>query len=340
MSGTLKKQFHQRAGTRGAWQRDNLAAWRDARESARAVWDDERIVRLRAAMAGSKTAQAALDWANRHNIEIIIDHTVNAGGYYWPGTGVVAVSSRALMYDDDISARAIGILVHEIRHAWQDYHGLLCCPEGQATGDSPLGRDLAIEALFEADATANAKLAELEYSYTRTQERITMMRDLQDQRPIESRTQLLKSFVKHAEKEGELCANASSTLWKSFVSWYGMWASAYGTHRRDSYAHALGFGKPAKDYGFEYRPSPLCDSAPALDFSQRAVLEQLGRSFHGANYLKDTAVRDVVLRRFLPPGSAERYFPRDQAASKKKPNKQTRQIRAAQLRQRLVGKPA
>lgn len=346
MKKQLSQAFHQvsqRAGTRGQWQRDNLAPWRAARDEERMIWDEERILALRKAMGESKTAAAALAWADRCGIEVIVDHSVSAGGYYWPGTGVVAVAARQLQHDN-FFAGAIGVLTHEIRHAWQDYHGLIYCPTDDEGAISPLGRDLAIEGLFEADADAHGKLAEAEYKYNRTRDRVLMLRGVQKKQPERGRAELLRVFEKSARSELRACSDAKTALWTNFTKWYRggqAWSYLYGRHRRSEYAHALGLAGPAKDHGFEYRRPHGCALMSPPDFSQHAVLDQLGRSFAGVNYLQGTAQRDTVARFLLPPGAAERYFPRlkpQVRPDKTKADKLTRQIRATQLRARL-GQP-
>ena len=329
-----------RAGTRGNWMRSNLAAWRAARDEARAIWDEEKIIALRAAMSESKTAAAALAWADSHGIEIIVDHSVRAGGYYWPGTGVVAVSARQLSHDGFFGT-AVGTLTHEIRHAWQDYHGLIYCPTDDEGATSPLGRDLAIEGLFEADADAHGKLAEAEHRYARTHDRVVMLRELQKEKFENGRGALLKVFEKAARTDARECANPHVALWKKFTAWYGKhgFNHHYGSHRRAEYAEALGLAGKALDHGFEYRRPAGCALMTPPDFSRREVVDLLGRSFAGVNYLRSAEVRDTIARFLNSPGAAERYFPRlktSKAADKTKPDALTRQIRAVQLRARLA----
>lgn len=342
MSGVLKKKFaaSARAGTRGNWMRSNLPAWRAARDDARAIWDEEKIKALRTAMGESATAAAALDWADSHGIEIIVDHSVRAGGYYWPGTGVVAVSARQLAHDGFLGA-AVGTLTHEIRHAWQDYHGLIYCPTEEEGATSPLGRDLAIEGLFEADADAHGKLAEAEYKYKRTSERVVMLRGLQKETPERGRGELLKVFERAAKAEGRQCSNPQDALWRNFTAWYGKhgFNLHYGRHRRAEYAHALGLTAAPLDHGFEYRRPNGCALMTPPDFSRREVVDLLGRSFAGVNYLQDTLARDTIARFLNSPAAADRYFPRlkpSASADKGKADALTRKIRAVQLRARLA----
>lgn len=339
LSRRLSEEFA-RAGTRGRWMRDNLPAWRAARDDARAVWDAEKIIHLRAAMAESKTAAAALAWADRNGIEIIVDHRVQAGGYYWPGTGVVAISARQVAHEGFLGP-AVGTLTHEIRHAWQDYHGLIYCPTEEEGATSPLGRDLAIEGLFEADADAHGKLAEAEYKHARTQQRVMMLRGLQKDKPERGRANLLGIFEKAMRTEGRDCRNPQTALWRMFTDWYGKNGlnAYYGRFRRAEYAAALGLAGPAQDHGFEYRRPAGCALMAPPDFSRRETVDLLGRSFAGVNYLHSADARDTIARFLNAPGAAERYFPRlkpQARADKGKADRLTRKIRAVQLRAQLA----
>ena len=94
----------------------------------------------------SPTAAAALDWAEQHGVIFAIDHQCRARGYYLTSTGIVSLHIRTALEKD--RAAAIGTLVHEIRHAWQDYNGIFI-NFNQPVIDSV--RDLA---LCEADAYA------------------------------------------------------------------------------------------------------------------------------------------------------------------------------------------
>lgn len=341
MSSSVRAQFagaSRRCGTRGAWQRGNLAAWRAARDEERSAWDAAQLVSVHAAMGESATAAAALDWAQRHGIEIIVDHQTTAGGYYWPGSGVVAVSVGALR---DM-ATAVEVLTHEIRHAWQDYHGLIYFPANEdVAAGSLLGRDLAIEGLFEADATAHGQLAGAEYRRRQAQERVATLRLLQDRKPERGRAELLKILEQSARQAHRACGDAAAALWRHFTGWYtGGLSCLYNRNRRGEYAAVLGLDAPMRGYGFSYQRPEGDFRLPPPDFSRREVLDQLGRSFAGVNYLASATARDTVARFLLPPGAAERGFPRITPAAGRDigsvTDGLTRRIRAVQLRTQLA----
>lgn len=72
MSSSVRAQFagaSRRCGTRGAWQRGNLAAWRAARDEERSAWDAAQLAgSVHAAMGESAThgRSARLGAAPRH----------------------------------------------------------------------------------------------------------------------------------------------------------------------------------------------------------------------------------------------------------------------------------
>lgn len=335
---TVKKQFNAAArdGRRDGWRRGNLTRWRKSHDTTRRDWDARLLKGLLEAAAQSPTAVKALAWARAQDIEFIVDHSVRAGGYYHPGTGVVAVAAGALIRADEEGyswRNAVGVLVHEIRHAWQDYHGLIYCPGGKLAKASPLGRDLAVEGLFEADAEAHAAMVRCEYDAAYGRERLAMLEAAQDIAPMPGREHMIATYRRALDSDTATLADPRECLWQAMLEWYDPFGfnKAYGEARRDLYASALGLGGAAPDHGFEYLPPRGIAPAPAPDFFRREVLEKLGRSFAGVNYLAGRAPRDVLLRRLLSPARAEMYFA-EEDADRQAPNRQTQDIRRAQLR--------
>lgn len=108
---------------------------------------------LAVAQARSPVARQALAWAAAHGVSIEIGRHPHAGGSY-DNMGHVLVDRHRCT--DILSA--INIIVHEIRHAWQDYYGLLPA----STRRYGIGDRLVINALVEADAQAMGELAQLE----------------------------------------------------------------------------------------------------------------------------------------------------------------------------------
>src|SRR5690606_16166180 len=95
---------------------DNVLA---AQEPARRKKDKARIRDIRRLMAKSPLGKELLKWADANNIRIEMDHQTQAGGYYYQGYKIVALSARSS--NEDLT----GTLAHEIRHAWQDSHGMI-----------------------------------------------------------------------------------------------------------------------------------------------------------------------------------------------------------------------
>ncbi len=95
---------------------DDVLAGQDP---ARRKKDKARIREIRRLMAKSPLGKDLLNWADENNIRIEMDHQTKAGGYYYPGYKIVALNAAS----DNLTL--VGTLAHEIRHAWQDSHGMI-----------------------------------------------------------------------------------------------------------------------------------------------------------------------------------------------------------------------
>ncbi len=353
----LRKDF-MRAGTRGLWHRPGLAALRAGYGAARAQQNARLLDLVKREVRLTRTGRAALDWAERHGIEFIVDHETLVGGYYCPGTGVVALGCtnpvvRGLLAGTDEAARLraldrfmVEACVHEIRHAWQDYHGLLYHAQADAVPDSPVGRDLVLQAVVEADAFAHGVLADREYGV------ITSLRAMAACSAADDATGAALAAHTHASYAA-FVEKPAAVLTQKFIHWFGPLGSAetYGRIRSHFYARALGLVPPVPVQllgraASEYHQDSAGSGAPPADFSRREVLDQLGRSFAGVNYLTATPIRDQVIRMVLPHSCAERSFraewvPRA-GLSRPAPDEVTqriRRIRALQTRARLKQLP-
>lgn len=325
-----------RAGTRGRWRRDSLQAFRDSQKGERILDDGLALLRIFDEMEKSPTAKAALAWARQNRIEFIVDHTIDIGaGYYHPGTGVVALAARHATKDD--LGRSLGMIVHEIRHAWQDYHGLL--PMDAATETNSLARHLVVEALCESDAEAHAALARAEYDLFQTEARLVMLRDLQKRDFNDDRARLIDTFERAADTGRAARDNAAAFLWESVLEWYDPWgmSDAYGAYRRMATAAALQMGDAVPAPAFEYSEPAATGASPADALQGRHQLETLGRSFAGVNYITAAADRDLMARQHLAPSVAERGFDPDRAAAPA--DVLSEAIRIRQIRARLAAHP-
>jgi len=136
-------------------------------EKLKATWSPERIAEdektlqnIFALAADCPLLTEALEWAQQHDIKFFIDrNAVNCGAYYTLSTGVMALTAKTAT-DLDVTL-AVGSVVHEIRHAWQDYYGLVGCDTEPFSGD--YRRSFINTALIEADALAYGLRAKDQY---------------------------------------------------------------------------------------------------------------------------------------------------------------------------------
>ena len=119
-----------------------------AQEPVRRKKDKARIRKIRRLMAKSPLGKELLKWADANNIRIEMDHQTQAGGYYFQGYKIVALSAQSS------SEQLTGTLAHEIRHAWQDSHGMIPSLSGNS-GQLQTPEDYITQIKFiEADAFA------------------------------------------------------------------------------------------------------------------------------------------------------------------------------------------
>lgn len=276
------------------WHRPQLAKLQAARHDTRRA-DEKRLLRqiMRQAKA-SPVAQAALAWAKAHKIKFIVDYDTTAGGYYTRQSGVVAISYAAA---EGWRGRhyAVEVLVHEIRHAWQDHHRLL--PHIHNYQGADLARVTIQQALYEADAYAHGKLAA-------------------------------------AQCEGEV-GSPLNYLRHHFRNWYaGSMADLYVSHQRQYQGASLRIGTcKMPDYQTEFKAGGhLTEARAGFDPWRREDIEKMGKSFAGFNYLSNWK-NDQLWKRILSPSSAVRQFA--DAARAGRANKVAEAVRVQQLRQKV-----
>ncbi len=280
-------------------------------------------------------AEAALDWARSNNIEFIVDKTTTAGGYYWPGTGVVALSSRKL--DPEKFNDGVDALVHEIRHAWQDAQGFFYTQEKPGV---TLAQSIIIESLLEADAFAHGRLAGAQADLAHTEMRLDMLRSLQKEDAQESREPLIKIFKKSRRDLRAEVDHPAETLSRVFLEWYEDFSFAlpYGEARRNHFARRLGVvatQEQAVRAAFNSRAKPLGGAAdPRPDLWRREGRQRLGRSFAGVNYLAGMS-EDVFQKRLLSHQEALRFFQSPSEENQTGPSIITSAVRKAELQRKF-----
>lgn len=270
------------AGAR--WDRGNLEEWRATLSPERRAADEQTLARIFNLAAQVPELKDALDWAQAHGIEFIVDHNVRAGGYYTVGTGVVAIAKRKCLVDSS----AASVLVHEIRHAWQDWYGMI-----PTTGKNFTDYFTRLS-LIEADATAHEKLALYQAEHSRI---IKFWQ--KDGGPLNDEKVKYYKKMMHERASG-------GNLWKDFAHWYDTRSRVYGDIALKFIGQRLGIpGVSPADFGQEYAPPE--PKTPGIDITSAAQIRRLGKGFRGGNYF-DAAPRDILVRKMLSPAQASNLF--------------------------------
>lgn len=266
----LVDHFARAAARPTVWQRQSFDRWRKSQSPQRLGADTRRLKTLYAAAEQSVTARAALAWARAHDIEIIVDHTTTAMGYYQKGTGVVAIGMTAFNQPGGL-AMAVGTLAHEIRHAWQDHHGLLRWEGHGWARRSALATDIMRQALYEADASAHGELARHECRYG-------------------AHIYTARGYKRE--------------LRQHFVLWFNRYAEFYADSQCQYQASLLGVpGAVRPNYRTEFSAA-VTGQREGLDPFRAEDLDRLGRSFVGVNYLAGAEKLDIFARKIMVPGRA------------------------------------
>nr|AIA18611.1 hypothetical protein [uncultured bacterium] len=104
------------------WDQRAFDAWQATLPPERIADDEKLLKRIFNLATYSPTLKEALDWAEQHGIKFFIDRTaVNCNGHHTPGTGIIGIVRDKAEKNLQLVA---GTVAHEIRHAWQHYHGL------------------------------------------------------------------------------------------------------------------------------------------------------------------------------------------------------------------------
>jgi hypothetical protein len=304
-----------------AWDRGNLKKWRRGLPKERRDADLGKLSRIFNLAAKVPELRDALEWAKNHNIDFIVDHAVKAGGYYTVGTGVVAIAANSCN-DDGFAA---GVIVHEVRHAWQDYYGMI-----PTTGKSFTDYYMRL-AVIEADAMAHEKLAERQHALSAHIDR------LRSAPPAAFRRNQIAGYEEMLKKSGA----ETDRMWSDFTRWYVERAGYYGNNALKSFGHRLGLpGVDKPDINAEYRPyegreDPVTEG---IDLACHEELRRLGKGFRGGNYFNHAA-REVLDRQFLSPRRAAILFSGSDIGSNPQANEIRRRELLLKAHKRRAAKP-
>ncbi len=297
------------------WHND-IKEWRGKQDRLRLKEDGKQLSRIFAQAANVPALKEALDWAKEHGLTFILDHQTTAGGYYFLGSGVVAISAKCAYADNP--RYVIGVVVHEIRHAWQDYYGMIATLPAES-----FQKFFTNMALTEADAEAHAYLAREQYNASRT---------AHVYRRISDKSHPSAQGLKRAlDASLESIADEKAFLWEAFVGWFtGFLNNHYGKNASQLVGHKLGLPRAVKpDNKFAYTQKEMEAISP-FDPSRREELLRLGKCFTGGNYLR-LADKDIFPTKILSTSLCQRFFD----PGRKKPFVLVDKIRKTLLQQNL-----
>jgi len=294
-------------------------------EKLKATWsfwrkrkDRKALKKVFARAAAVPLLAEALAWADQHGIKFFVDHqAVNIGGYYVPGTGVVAVTPSMLKHFES----AANLLAHEIRHAWQDYHGLVA-RDDRVYHERSFEDSFINTALTEADANAFGKLAQAQAEIAQIKENIRKFGDK------ETENWYLEALKKTIESE-------SAKLRKEFLKWFrpdGTSTEFYGDAASKSYGQRWNIYQGAlPPRNFEYKPAVSYEGF-GVDIHDIQEVLRLGVDFTGArNYLADLQP-DVLPKQILRHSLADTFW----SAANDEQRKLTTELRKAYLKKKLA----
>ena len=295
------------------WDQTAYEALRATWSAERVAADEKRLKEMFNLAADSPLLAQELAWAEQHGIRLFVDHTViNLAGYYVPDMGVVAVAANGA----HTQAKYVEALAHELRHAWQDYHGLLNRQSASFSAFFIKG------ALVEADAEAFGQRARDEYEAA----------------------QLKKQNKPVPEDLVESLENESYDLAGKFVSWFltPFHLQYYGRQYSQGYAAVVPACKSDVAEGERQIKLPgnreleakRDGRGPGINIHNLQDVMQLGRRFSGVrNYLTQLGP-DTLPKLVLSPALADSFY--DSATAEQK--KLTTRLRKADLRKRLSPK--
>ena len=294
-----------------AWNKQGLDAFRDGLSLSRREDDARLIERLFRDAPKSPLLQEALEWAFAHKVDFIIDRNLDlAGGVYHSGTGVLALSQE--MFKPGNRDEAFSSLVHEIRHAWQDWNALL--PTYAENFTEAYIRQSALE----ADADAFGKLAAKQISLAKDIARIGERKNEGGDIDEKNFEELKIAFNTTLEKTG-------AALWEAFSSWYttpyiplsyglglarGMAKEMGRMDIVDSIDdHPLGAALAGQKSEFSlYRGDIDRPRSRGVDVGSRAGLAPLGQGFSGTGNYFDAAPAGYLEKEILAAAPARALY--------------------------------
>lgn len=256
---------------KSAWDQQCFLAFQESLSQQRRQLDEFRLRRLLQRSSEYPVLARLLEWGDKHGIRYMIDRKCpDHIGYYMNGTGVVAMTQHVMQQAD-----APAILGHEVRHAWQDYYGLL------PTAANSLTAFFIRQALNEADAHAFQNVIERDIRFA-------------------LRTGSLP-FIKRSDNEIDLAEH--------FRSWFSYTGKAgwYGRRYLSGAMNQNGLEAPEDiSSRFEFLNNDYA-RVHGLFLENLDDVTRLGKIPGGGNYMKQVGT-DFLLKTVLSPSLADTFY--------------------------------
>lgn len=282
------------------WDQSGFDAWQATLPPERIAEDEKLLKEIFNLASRSPTLKQALDWAGQHGIKFFVDRTTKSyHGQYKNGMGVVAIAA----FEFERPEKAISTITHEIRHAWQDYYGLIS--NGSTVNFSKYYTQTA---LIEADANAFGERAESEFLAAGSPHSLTY---------------------------------ETTDLGIKFLSWFSSVELPlyYGTVASEYIGQWLGVvpaskSPPGNNFSQGDSLKTLYPLGAGVDVSDIENVLKLGKGFAGEKSYLAALPKEVLLKNVLAPSIADTFY----GAASDNQRKLTADIRKAYLRKTL--KPA
>jgi hypothetical protein len=212
------------------------------------------------------------------------------------------------------------VLVHEIRHAWQDYSGLIAWND-DTPNNSSFNEFFINNALIEADAKAFGDLAAAQMTMARAEKEI--------RNPDQPMPKWRRDFLSDHQK---LVENESAGLGEKFLEWFQsrFTPQFYGDFFSKAYGQKWGLYEgalPPRNLEFEIGPPQRA----GMNIHDAQDVLRLGVNFSGTkNYLAELQP-DILPKKILRPSLADTFWD----AANDGQRKLTAALRKAHLKQKL-----
>ncbi len=281
-----------------AWDRKGFDAFEAGLPKERLRLDKLQLQSVFNMAAHVPILKQALVWAKKNDIKFFVDHTCKRiGGYYVDGAGIAAIAQGSLSF----LPQAVGVIVHEVGHAWHDKGGML--PSDEQT----FPKNYTNLSLVEAHARALQKRAEVETALV----------------------------IPHMEGTLLLRIQEDRSLWQYYTQWFkGKLPIIYGTTASLQRGHQLGLSDvfpEALAYEFPGALEPGYAQG-GIDISDKKDIWRLSSDFDGNPFFSARTAPEFI-EYVTDPQIALRFYQEDWYA----PTNLVQRVIATEFERRIKG---